>query len=615
MSEGRPKVAQNISFSAKSMPGRALSCLFVAVFTFVISFMLHRVRSYVHISGPLARRGFAASKRRHLPPSTWPPHNRLFCADKPIPSPTIVLLPEEEALFKTLLTFTEANQLHTTIRVAGGWVRDKLLGIQGKKDIDFALDNITGRKFINLFRDWLDATGQSSLRGLGIVNRNPDKSKHLETAVARFEDMSLDFVNLRTERYHMDSRIPEMDMGTAIEDASRRDLTINALFYNLATKQVEDLTGQGLRDLEHKIIRTPLLPLITLQDDPLRALRAVRFACRFDFTISPDLLDAISHPDARQAFVTKISHARVHNELRKMLGGPGYHRAISLLDGLHWMDLIFGTNVHPHSVLAVLMMEAVKPSSPLVSKLMVFVHEPDNQRHIVLALILNYMEDKRLKSQQSLMQNWMAMSRMDSKPTISILFNEAVRPLLSSVLHPQPADQTDFMTSTDFATARERIYGGRTVSGINQLLLGLAVSGPNFANALFATAVHVMMEQTLVKLQDMPESTLLVNHTLSRHLGIRDHPVFCGAPSEAMDRALEVFQQESTAVMAAMEVILTTCKHYNYTVFEEHIPKAPLNGNDFQKMLPALCEAKPWFIKDVSPHPSHLLLVSVLMRI
>ncbi|RYH16351.1 CCA tRNA nucleotidyltransferase [archaeon] len=149
---------------------------------------------------------------------------------------------------------------------------------------------------------------------------------------ARYGDLSLDFVNLRTENYVENSRIPAMALGTPEEDAYRRDLTINALFYNIHTKQVEDFTKQGLADLNQRIIRTPLPALVTLTDDPLRTLRAVRFACRFNFTIASDLLAAGSSALVHSSLVNKVSVERIWNEIKMMLVKfQSYPRAVALL--------------------------------------------------------------------------------------------------------------------------------------------------------------------------------------------------------------------------------------------------------------------------------------------
>jgi tRNA nucleotidyltransferase (CCA-adding enzyme) len=112
--------------------------------------------------------------------------------------------------------------------------------------------------------------------------------------------LDLDFVNLRSEEYAEHSRIPEtMRFGTPKEDAERRDLTINSLFYNLHTESVEDFTGKGVDDIENGIIRTPLDPMTTFLDDPLRVLRAVRFAARLDFKITPEVKAAMMNKSVK----------------------------------------------------------------------------------------------------------------------------------------------------------------------------------------------------------------------------------------------------------------------------------------------------------------------------
>lgn len=109
----------------------------------------------------------------------------------------------------------------------------------------------------------------------------------METATLSLNGQLIDIVNLRSETYTDITRIPTIEMGTPLEDAYRRDLTINSLFYNIMEDKVEDYTGLGLQDINDKIIRTPLDPLQTFLDDPLRLLRTVRFASRFGFTIVP----------------------------------------------------------------------------------------------------------------------------------------------------------------------------------------------------------------------------------------------------------------------------------------------------------------------------------------
>ncbi|MCX6848310.1 MAG: HD domain-containing protein, partial [Verrucomicrobia bacterium] len=203
------------------------------------------------------------------------------------------------------------------MRVAGGWVRDKLLGAESK-DIDITLSAMTGGEFLHC----LGLEGQ-------IVEANPEKSKHLETAKARILDMEVDFVNLRSETY-AESRVPTIQMGTPEEDARRRDLTINALFYNIDTSQVEDHVG-GLADLSAMLLRTPTEPMQTFLDDPLRMMRLLRFHARFPGSrIDPEAEAALRDPEALQAFRQKVSRERSGPEFMGMLSGQAPASAVRL---------------------------------------------------------------------------------------------------------------------------------------------------------------------------------------------------------------------------------------------------------------------------------------------
>lgn len=123
------------------------------------------------------------------------------------------------------------------MRVAGGWVRDKLMGKESK-DIDIALDDIYGEDYAKLICKKL-YNGEVKY---GVVKANSEKSKHLETATLKVHGIFIDLVNLRSETYTEESRVPQIKIGTPEEDAYRRDLTINAMFYNINKGVVEDLT-------------------------------------------------------------------------------------------------------------------------------------------------------------------------------------------------------------------------------------------------------------------------------------------------------------------------------------------------------------------------------------
>ncbi|KAJ9073626.1 CCA tRNA nucleotidyltransferase, mitochondrial, variant 3 [Entomophthora muscae] len=255
------------------------------------------------------------------------------------------LTPKEKELC-TLLTLVAdfINKKDPTktviLRFAGGWVRDKLLGI-ASNDIDVAIDTMTGAQFFEYLREYEDFRGKRVLSRGTTIAANPQKSKHLETVAATVLGLEIDFVNLRSEKYSENSRVPEMTFGTPEEDAFRRDITINSLFYNIHSGEVEDFCQKGLSDLKHKLIRTPLSPTQTFIDDPLRVLRCIRFANRLRFEIAPEVIEAMSEPDIKVAFKTKISRERVGTELSKMLTSGSPLQAFELIHQCGLYETIF----------------------------------------------------------------------------------------------------------------------------------------------------------------------------------------------------------------------------------------------------------------------------------
>ncbi|KAJ7456510.1 hypothetical protein FB451DRAFT_1407208 [Mycena latifolia] len=239
--------------------------------------------------------------------------------------------------------------LTTSCRIAGGWVRDKLLGMQSN-DIDIALTDMMGEEFANHLAAF--AKSKDVKTGpLAIFNPNPEQSKHLQTARIPIFGLDLDLVNLRSEEYANNSRIPTaVTFGTPLQDALRRDITINALFYNIHTRTIEDCTEKGIDDLKSGTIRTPLPPRETFLDDPLRILRSLRFASRFGFEIVPELAEAVQDPAIQHALVTKVKRERVGEEISKIMKGPDPTRGIQLIQNLSLYDSVF--NVIPPEVTA-----------------------------------------------------------------------------------------------------------------------------------------------------------------------------------------------------------------------------------------------------------------------
>jgi len=223
-------------------------------------------------------------------------------------------------------------------------VRDKLLG-KSNDDIDIAIDTMSGVEFAENIRLHLEGERGAAVK-VCVIKANPDQSKHLETATMKVCGFEIDVVNLRTETYHGDSRIPVTTLGTATEDAHRRDFTINSLFYNIHTGLVEDYTGAGVSDLlTRHLIRTPLPPKETFLDDPLRILRAVRFAVRFGYRISDNIIEAAADTETRAALSVKVSRERIGKEVEGMLSGrcANFPEALQQFVDMRLCDIIFAS--------------------------------------------------------------------------------------------------------------------------------------------------------------------------------------------------------------------------------------------------------------------------------
>ncbi|KGY15579.1 hypothetical protein PABG_11572 [Paracoccidioides brasiliensis Pb03] len=285
--------------------------------------------------------------------------------------PQIVLTPIEQTLRLCLLDAAEFIQQRNkrepdttptateplVLRFAGGWVRDKLLGVESH-DIDVAINSMTGEKFGEGLKEYLSIPG--NLRKYKIfhpsnpsvvdfiklhkIEKNPERSKHLETATTRMFGLDIDFVNLRKETYTDESRNPQVEVGTPEEDSLRRDATVNALFYNIHTELIEDFTGQGLQDMKNKIIRTPMEPFQTFKDDPLRVLRLIRFASRLGYTIDCDTEEAMKIDAIKSALKAKISQERIGVEIEKTLRGPDPLTALQRINRLGLYDTILANH-------------------------------------------------------------------------------------------------------------------------------------------------------------------------------------------------------------------------------------------------------------------------------
>ena len=222
---------------------------------------------------------------------------------------------------------TQASQeLNIESYVIGGFVRDYILERDFKKDIDVVA---------------IGSGIDLALKVAALIPNQPKVQifKNYGTAMLRFKEIDIEFVGARKESYNQESRNPIVENGTLEDDQNRRDFTINALAFSLNQNNFGQLIDpfNGLKDIENKIIKTPLNPDITYSDDPLRMLRGIRFATQLNFEIEAKSLEAIHLNRTR---INIISGERIVDELNKILSTEKPSVGFLLLYKTGLLDLI-----------------------------------------------------------------------------------------------------------------------------------------------------------------------------------------------------------------------------------------------------------------------------------
>ncbi|MBQ0735754.1 CCA tRNA nucleotidyltransferase [Aquimarina celericrescens] len=224
-------------------------------------------------------------------------------------------------------TISKASaQLNLKSYVIGGFVRDYILQRGTAKDIDV----VTVGSGIELAQE---------VAKLLPSNPKVQVFKTYGTAMLKTSDVEVEFVGARKESYSEDSRNPVVENGTLEDDQNRRDFTINALALSIAKESYGDLLDpfDGINDLRSKIIRTPLGPDITYSDDPLRMMRAIRFATQLGFKIENESLKAITRNKER---IKIISRERIVDELNKILSSDQPSIGFKLLEKTELLNFI-----------------------------------------------------------------------------------------------------------------------------------------------------------------------------------------------------------------------------------------------------------------------------------
>ncbi|MBS1719883.1 MAG: CCA tRNA nucleotidyltransferase [Armatimonadetes bacterium] len=196
--------------------------------------------------------------------------------------------------------------------MVGGAVRDTVLFGSEIKDIDLCT-TLDASELVDL------------LWNRGLADHSPTHYGRFGTAMVHVAGEKIEVAITRKESYSETSRKPEVEPATLQEDAHRRDFTINALYWNLSSQEIEDPTGMGFKDAEAKVLRTPLNPESTFSEDPLRMFRAVRFRSRLGYAYAEGLADAIRASAHR---VEILSPERIRDELNQILMGPRRDQAL-----------------------------------------------------------------------------------------------------------------------------------------------------------------------------------------------------------------------------------------------------------------------------------------------
>lgn len=206
----------------------------------------------------------------------------------------------QNPIFKVLADIAQTHQIEAY--VIGGYVRDIFLK-RPSKDIDIVVLG-NGIEFAEL-------VGKQLKTKVAVF-------KNFGTAMLKTRDLEIEFVGARKESYRADSRKPIVENGTIKDDQLRRDFTINALAISLNKENYAQLVDpfNGINDLEQKLIRTPLDPELTFSDDPLRMMRAIRFATQLEFSIDESAINAIKKQKERISIVSK---ERITDELNKII--------------------------------------------------------------------------------------------------------------------------------------------------------------------------------------------------------------------------------------------------------------------------------------------------------
>jgi poly(A) polymerase len=290
----------------------------------------------------------------------------------------------EEAAIALLRASIAGTEYEGRVYLAGGYVRDEILG-HASSDLDLVVNLPEGGlRFAAFLSTRLGLHPPIVFPRFGTARLTLQGVMH---AGVNLSSVDIEAVAPRSEQYpDSGSRNPEIAAGSLEQDVERRDFTVNSLLKNVSTGEILDLTGRGIQDIKDGVLRTPMDPDQIFSDDPLRMLRAVRFAAKYGWQLAPGLLEAIRKNAARLEIISK---ERVRDELEKMLVSQNPKMAIQLLMDTGLIEYVhpklaasmramvgMGQNSHHHLDVYNHVLEVLSNASPgVVERLSALLHD------------------------------------------------------------------------------------------------------------------------------------------------------------------------------------------------------------------------------------------------
>lgn len=245
---------------------------------------------------------------------------------------------KEDLLLEYIKDTIKGTKFEGKTFVAGGWVRDLVMG-KKSKDIDITVALPNGGINFSIWITKKDGSYKENSNPVLFPNFGTSKF-NLKNAYYDGEylgDIDIEAVMTRKEQYHEGDRKPDTEFGTIYQDVERRDLTINSLLYDISNQKILDLTGKGLKDIKSKTIRTPINADIIFKEDALRMLRCIRFSTKFGWKLSDDMMKSLTQ---NAKMLETISEERIQEELNKILLSDNAVKGIKYLMNTNLMRYI-----------------------------------------------------------------------------------------------------------------------------------------------------------------------------------------------------------------------------------------------------------------------------------